>query len=360
MSGEMLPNNEKDTHTVTEFNTDQGGRIFQIPLNAFPGFWVYAYLVLVDDYKVLIDTGSNFDASNQSLEDGLLEIGKRIGQPIGLTDLTHVLITHGHIDHFGGLAYIQPRTQAKVSIHELDRRNLCCFEERRHFSAHKITEFLNESGVSADKIEQMLQMYMFPMTLFSQADVDFTYEAAGMQVGPFKMLHVPGHCAGMVVIRLHDVLFSADHVLTGISPHQAPESLTLNTGLWHYLQSLQTVVDWAADVRLTLGSHKQPINDLSARVEEIRGEHIKRLSKIIDILEQPSTVADISRQLFGKVGGYNILLALEETGAHIEFLYQYGLLSINNLGEIQNGSQPVAIRYARMVDEFNPKFVYHG
>ena len=74
------------------------------------------------------------------------------------------------------------------------------------------------------------------------------------------MLHVPGHCAGHVVIRLHDVLFSGDHVLDQTSPHQAPEHLTLYTGLDHYLRSLAEVKRWAGDVRLALGGHKEVIS----------------------------------------------------------------------------------------------------
>ena len=62
-----------------------------------------------------------------------------------------------------------------------------------------------------------------------------------MRLGPFEMLHVPGHCAGHVAIRLHDVLFSGDHVLERTSPHQSPERLTLSTGLDHYLKSLEAL-----------------------------------------------------------------------------------------------------------------------
>ncbi|MDH5506830.1 MAG: MBL fold metallo-hydrolase, partial [Anaerolineae bacterium] len=265
------------TRTVQAFETSAGARIFQIPLEAFPGFWVYSYLVLVDEFRVLIDTGSNVDSSNQGLEAGLQKVSELAGENISLETLTHILITHGHIDHFGGLAYIESRTQAQVGVHELDRRNLNNYEERLRVVAKRLRNFLLESGVSADRAESMYEMYMLPKTLFSSVDVDFTFQAVGMQLGPFEMLHVPGHCAGMVVIRLHDVLFSADHVLASISPHQAPESLTLHTGLSHYLDSLEAVRMWARGVRLTLGGHKAPIIDLSARIDEIKEEHMDRL-----------------------------------------------------------------------------------
>ena len=47
----------KSPHTFATFITNRGARIYRIPLEAFPKFWVYAYLVFVDEKIVLIDTG---------------------------------------------------------------------------------------------------------------------------------------------------------------------------------------------------------------------------------------------------------------------------------------------------------------
>ncbi|MEJ2510668.1 MAG: hypothetical protein P8Y72_03625, partial [Anaerolineales bacterium] len=49
--------------------------------------------------------------------------------------------------------------------------------------------------------------------------------------------------------------------------------------------------------------------------------------------------------LFGQVAGYNILLALEEAGAHIEYLYRLGFISIENIEEVKTSSEPVTLRY---------------
>jgi hypothetical protein len=98
-------------------------------------------------------------------------------------------------------------------------------------------------------------------------------------------------------------------------------------------------------VRLTFGGHENPILNLEARIDEIREVHRERLQKVLDLLEKPHTVAEISRNLFGKVEGYTVLLALEEAGAHVEYLYQRGLLAIANLGELEENSDLVPIRY---------------
>ncbi len=338
--------------SVQTFKTSGGASVYQIPLEAFPGLSGYAYLVLADGYRVLIDTGSGVGESNSNLEAGIREAGVQaaqydawMGGDFTLADLTHILITHAHIDHFGGLTYVCERTSAKIGVHELDLRNLTNYEERLLVVSHRLDEFLLEAGISEKDRKDLLEMYMITKSLFHSVRVDFTYEASGMRLGPFEMLHVPGHCPGEVVIRLHDVLFSGDHVLMETSPHQSPEQLSLSNGLDHYLKSLEALRQWAPNVRLALGGHKTPITDLPGRIEQIRLLHIQRLQKVLDILSEPHTIAEVSRVLFGEAHGYNALLAVEEAGAHIEYLYQRGLLEIENLEEMTSSPVHVPIRY---------------
>jgi hypothetical protein len=59
-----------------------------------------------------------------------------------------------------------------------------------------------------------------------------------------------------------------------------------------------------------------------------------------------SAVAEVAG-LFGETHGYNVLLALEEAGAHVEYLYQRGELGIENLQELAGSSGPVPIHYRR-------------
>ena len=83
-----------------------------------------------------------------------------VGQPFGLADLTHILITHGHIDHFGGLTYVRPRTQALLGVHELDLRNLTNYEERLTVVSRRLKEYLIEAGVARETIARVcIEMY---------------------------------------------------------------------------------------------------------------------------------------------------------------------------------------------------------
>ncbi len=328
---------------IREWTTVEGGHVFRLPLEVFPGFWAYAYLVRAGDLWALIDAGSGMDSSNQGLEEGLRAVG------VPWAALRYVLVTHGHIDHFGGLNFVRQRApQARIGIHELDRRTVTNYEERLTVVARRLRIFLLEAGVRPQRADELLEMYLSLKSFFRSEQVDFTYEAAGMRVGPLRLLHLPGHCPGQVALRLHDVLFVGDHVLSDISPHQAPESLTLYTGLGHYLASLRALEGWISGVRLALGGHQHPMTDLRARIRAIRQVHRERLARVLDLLAEPHTVAEVSRALFGEVHGYHVLLALEEAGAHVEYLYLRGCLGIANLSEVERAPSGAPLRYYRL------------
>ncbi len=341
-----------DDFSLREYHTSGGARVFSIPLQLFSILQGYAYLVVDEEDDdpcfTLIDSGSGMPESNENLLSGIRAIGELIGRSLDIADIHRFLITHGHIDHFGGCVQLRERTSASVVIHELDLRNLTNYEERIVVVSKHLEEFLVEAGTSDALRERCLELYRITKSLGRSISVDQTYEAENYRIGRFEAFHVPGHCPGHVVLKLDDVLFSGDMVLGHISPHQAPERLTHFTGLGHYLESLARLEIVAQDVEITFAGHGSPILDLAARIEEIREVHRKRLQQVLEILQQPRTIAEVSQFLFGEVHGYNILLALEETGAHVEYLYQRGLLEIANLDDLENTHQVVPIRYRRL------------
>jgi glyoxylase-like metal-dependent hydrolase (beta-lactamase superfamily II) len=332
---------------VERFESDGGARVYRLPLEEFPGFWGYAHLVIADGLRALVDCGTGLDSSNDGLERGLAFVRDQHGEDIGWDRLTHVLITHGHIDHFGGLGFVRRKTSAPVGVHELDRRVLSRYEERVRLVSHRLRAFLVEAGVDPEQESRVLELYRVHKQLFRSVAVDLTYEALGMRLGPLRFTHVPGHCPGQVVIQIDDLLLAGDHILSDISPHQAPESLSDNTGLGHYLESLDRVRPLAPSVRWTLGGHQGPVRDLAARIDAIESVHRERLAVVLDLLREPHTIAEVSSRLFPDVRGYNVLLALEETGAHVEYLAQRAQIGLVDL-EAMDSSGPVPLRYVRV------------
>ncbi len=324
----------------TRYQTSSGIRIQRIPLEAFPSFWAYAYLVQVGEWNVLIDTGSGSESSNAGLENGLAEAN------LGASDLTHILLTHGHIDHYGGLTYLRERTQAQIGVHELDLGTITTHEARLAILSRKLETFLAQAGIPVERRTELLTMYRFTKQFHHSVPVDFTYEAQNMQVGPFEIIHVPGHCPGHVALKLDDVIFCGDLVLEKVTPHQSPEELLPFMGVRHYLDSLSVFERWAKDASLILNGHDDPITDLPARIATTRANLSRRIDQTLDALSEPRTLAQVTEQVYGAMNGYNALLVIEKIGAYVEYLIQRGLAEIVNADELESDLQ-AAIKYCR-------------
>jgi glyoxylase-like metal-dependent hydrolase (beta-lactamase superfamily II) len=331
-----------ETRTFTTFDTASGAKIHRIPLEAFPNFWAYVYVVQKDEYCVLIDTGSGTDTSHENLLSGFHQAGIRP------SDLTHILLTHAHIDHFGGLAKLRPLTNAQIGCHELDVQTVAHHEARLAWRGRRFASFLDETGLAQETREQVLTLYRFSKAIYQSVPVDFVFEATDMRLGPFEFLHLPGHCPGHVAIRLDDVIFCGDMVVEGVTPHLSPESITPYSGLDHYLESLARLQHWGKDARLVFNGHDDVITDLPAQVESTKQNILRRVNKAVETLGVPLTVEEVCRAVYGETGGYNQLLTIEKTGAYVEYLYEHGRIEITNPSEVEQGKPA---RYQRLSDE---------
>ncbi len=174
--------------------------------------------------------------------------------------------THAHIDHFGGLRKLHPLTNAKIGVHELDLQTVAHHEARLALIGRRLVAFLADAGLAEETREQILSMYRFSKAIYQSIPVDFTYEAVEMRLGPFELIHLPGHCPGHVAIRVDDVLFCGDMVVEGVTPHLSPESINPYSGLEHYLESLARLAGWSKGARLILNGHDDVIADLPAAI----------------------------------------------------------------------------------------------
>ena len=318
------------------FETSGGERIHRIPLEAFPRFWAYAYVVQKGNDRILIDCGSGTESSHKGLLNGLAQAGL---QP---SDLTHILITHAHIDHFGGLSKLHPVTQAKIGVHELDKQTVAHHEARLALISKRLASFLAETGLAEEERETLLNIYRFTKAIYKSVPVDFIYED---HVAGFELIHLPGHCPGHVAMRLEDVIFCGDMVVEGVTPHLSPESINPYSGLDHYLTSLHRLEQWAGGARLIFNGHDDVISDLPAHIQSTRENIIRRMSKAMEALAEPRTIAETAQAVYGEIAGYNGLLMIEKTGAYIEYLYEHGMIEIVNSDEMEQG---IPAQYRRL------------
>ncbi|MBK8029832.1 MAG: MBL fold metallo-hydrolase [Chloroflexi bacterium] len=331
---------------IERFDAATGARIYRLPVEAFPGFIVYCYVLLEQGVPTLIDCGSGIGNSGDQLVAGIAALRTEFGEALDISDIRRVLITHGHIDHFGGLGGVLDLTTAQVGVHPLDRRVLTNYEERVIIATKDLRVYLERAGIPAERRTKLMEMYGFGKKFFRSVNVDFALDE-GIELDGMRFIHTPGHCPGQVCIVIGDVLISADHVLAVTTPHQAPESITAYTGLGHYFEALAKVARLDG-IRVALGGHETPIYNLHERIGEIRASHERKLERVETIMRdmgQPCTIGAISRGMYPERHGYDVLLALEEVGAHVEYLYQHGRLMVANLDEVEREDNP-ALQYA--------------
>jgi glyoxylase-like metal-dependent hydrolase (beta-lactamase superfamily II) len=334
----------RDTHGVCgvqRFVTSAGAKIYLMKVETFPDHVNNIYLIADGGRATLYDCGSQTAQSQEELRRAARVLREVYDEPLGLDDVRDLVISHAHIDHFGGVG--EWRGKATIHVHELDARVITRFEERIVTAAMQLRVFLQHSGVPDAARAELEQMYVFTKQLFVSVPVDKVV-TDGAEVAGFRLYHAPGHCPGQICMQVHNVMLTTDHVLPRITPHQSPESITPWTGLDHYLVSLEKLKH-VGGVDLALPGHEEPIPRLQQRICEIEAFHRGRLDKVIALCEkEPHTIAEITGEMFGQQLGYGRLLALEETAAHVEYLARRGRLELANLDDLLRAPNPV-LRY---------------
>ncbi|TSA80527.1 MBL fold metallo-hydrolase [Deinococcus detaillensis] len=314
-----------------------GTLIYSFPVRVFGDFLANIYVVRRGDYTALIDTGSGTDQSNADLLTGFSALSD-LDAHITWTGLSRIVITHGHIDHHGGLDFVRTLTQAPVAVHELDQPVLSAYRERIVLTSRALRAFLHGAGVDEAGVTAFMKMYGAGKIRFVGGPVDTELHHGDLLDGLFKVIHTPGHCPGQVCLRVGEVLLSADQVLAHTTPHLSAESITPGNGLSHYLHSLD-LLDAEEGIVLTLAGHEEPISDLRARTADIRASHTRKMKRILSICTTPSSLQAITSQLYPRVKSYDTLLALEKVGALVEYLSARGEVRVANLEQMERDEE---------------------
>ncbi|MDK2835588.1 MAG: hydroxyacylglutathione hydrolase [Thermosediminibacterales bacterium] len=117
---------------------------------------------------------------------------KRIIQHIDKLGLKveQIVLTHGHIDHIGGVEELRKTYKAKVAIHEADAPMLT--------DSMKNLSFYTENAIK------------------SSADVLLKHGDL-LEVGQLKLkvIHTPGHTPGGICLLMDDIVFTGDTLFAG-------------------------------------------------------------------------------------------------------------------------------------------------
>jgi len=290
---------------------------------------VNAYL-FTGAQTTLLDTGTSRTARH--LEESLRQIG------VGFPDIDRIILTHGHIDHYGAARRVVGRSsgRAVVSAHWEDRPVI---ESGTEISNRQFSKFYRLMGVP---LVFELLFYGVGLVFSSLAEncrVDLRLsDGEKIQVGNYEatIISTPGHTRGSICLYLEKegILFSGDHILGHITPNafvmlESDFDIPRRMSQVEFYDSLRKIESLAP--RIVYPAHGNPITDLSETAAMYREQFSLRRGKILAILKKgESTVYRIARRLFPEIGGkrlpLEIFLAVSEVFTHLQALEKDGMV----------------------------------
>jgi len=144
-----------------------------------------AYLVVTDEGLVAVDTGMPGNAAR------ICSYIEGLGRPA--TDLRLIVLTHCDIDHIGSAARLKQLTGAAVAVHELDGPVV--------------------AGRSKPVKGGRVMAALYRLLRFKPVEPDLLLRD-GQTIAGLRVVHVPGHTPGSIVLTRGDgVVFSGDALL---------------------------------------------------------------------------------------------------------------------------------------------------
>lgn len=312
---------------VRRYETSSGHTVYRIPVLSFRkgalcSHYTNCCLILGRELT-LVDCGTRH--SEESLRKGFQVVSEFYAERIGLNDVANIVITHAHIDHFGGLAFLTRGRRRNIYVHRDDVWSVENIQSALVQLRETISSFLKKAGLGGEILGEFIEMYTSGKRSLEGFQVSHPVEDGDRIVEGFEVIHVPGHCPGQITLQVGDILMLGDHILMDITPHQFPKFYMKGMGLGHYIPSLLKICSRTKRIRIGLGGHNEDVLNVRGRALEIINQHHNRLADLLSLLEEPQTLVELTDRYFTEIQGkplegYDRILALEEVEAHMEYL----------------------------------------
>ena len=281
-----------------------------------------------DSPRTLVDAGIKTEVSFETLKKGLETIG------VGLNSIERILITHGHIDHYGQAKRLSSLSGAPIYIHSKEYGRIRSFIHSLGF----IKSILLRNGAPETLVNEAIH-YMESAQIMADSLDDAFFLDDGDSIlfksMSWKTIHCPGHSPGLICFHWPEkkILFTGDHLLKEITPNpilNVPEYRPpfRYPSLKDYLNSLEKIE--RLDLSLLLPAHGEEIHDVKALIQKIFTHHKGRMDRILfSLSKKEKTPFQIAMDLFPGVPPFEVFLGISEAVGHLDILKEKGIVKVN-------------------------------
>jgi len=306
-----------------------------IPLGNHDLITVNGYL-LGKGPLTLIDTGPKFSGGLEIIRNHVEELGCR------LQDIDRVIITHGHMDHFGLVGMIQEAAGKPIDcyIHSQDSRRVTGRQEDQWDEESE--RFMAMVDMPASQVSKIRDRFDFFKALYDTIEEPYLMEEGDEFKGEgyrLSVIHTPGHSPGNCCLyeSRQKILFSGDHIIKHLTPNPIMEMNRKHLAdpgyqsLREYTRSLEKLKD--LEVAYVFPGHGEYIEDLKGIITSYGQHHRQRMDLIREALyRKPRPLFHIIDEVFPYVPPEDVFFAVSEIYVHLEILMDEGRAELINPG----------------------------
>ncbi|MBU5668558.1 MBL fold metallo-hydrolase [Peptoniphilus sp. MSJ-1] len=299
-----------------------------IPLKGNPLKSINIYMVKSKGEAMIIDTGFDTEEIRKEMMDYIKDMDIDLNKTI-------LYLTHLHSDHTGLSSWFAEDLGVDVYISDVDYQMVSAMASADSKRWKDVMEIAHMQGLDEDnlKIEEHSGYRYRPKRDFKHKSLN---PGDILKVGDFtfKGLDFAGHTPGMVGLYEEDkkILFCGDHILKKITPNITFWNFETGDSLGTYLKNIEKLRD--LQIEHLYSSHRELIDDVPARIDELKRHHAHRIDEALKTLEKHNECTvrdvavgmhwDISARGFNDFPNTQKFFAAGEAHAHLEHLRAIG------------------------------------